>query len=413
MSLAALLDRYAPDAPLEERRALLEAIAAHLPAPEFLWYEMAIQALHAEGDELKPLVLGLLAHAPRSWHQVLMTALTSPASEVQEAALAALFAQATLEPERQEAFRALGELPGWRLEALERWSDLIDQLAAPPPAIDPHLVEQLEARVMDLEEENLMLRDDRSRLGTAFEAEHARAERLVVELDDLKGRHEALHVELLAQVDRLHLEKDNQQHNHHLVIVGLQEDLTRTSLRHRRTLAAGLMAVVAMVVVGGPIGYSLLDKSAVMAMSPEEMVNRAPRPISTKSDQSYERIMAQLKDEAEALEGEGRNEQALAVWQAAVRVAPSDHEAVPAQQGAQHLLERMRGIKSTAKPAGQPVAKSEAQPVAKPAKKSAAKPLLAKPNVAKVPAAPMPLPKAPQFQAPATDLIPGSVRDKF
>src|SRR5206468_1288141 len=133
MSLAALLDRYSPDAPLAERRALFEAIAPHLPAPEFLWYETAICALHAEGDELKPL------------------------------------------DEKNQ---------------------------------------QLEARVMDLEDESLMLREDRLRLGAAFEAENARAQRLSAELDDLRARHEALHIELLEQVEA-------QKQSHQLVVLGL------------------------------------------------------------------------------------------------------------------------------------------------------------------------------------------------
>jgi hypothetical protein len=283
----------------------------------------------------------------------------------------------------------------------------------------------------------------------------------VIELDDLKARHEALHVELLAQAERFQSDREDLQHNNHLVVVGLQDDLSRTQLRHRRTLAAGLMAVVAMVVVGGPIGYSLLERSSVMAMSPEEL--HAPRPISAKPDQSYKRILAQLQDEAEALEGEGRNDQALAVWQAAVRVAPSEDAAAPAQRGAQRLLERMRaggaakaalkpgaarpgtGLPANAKPGAKAGAKPGAgtKPAAgaasglgaKPGSSAAAAPAktpatphlapgqashaavhpanASQGGVAHVPAQPAPLPNAPKFQAPAGDPIPADVREKF
>jgi hypothetical protein len=421
MTLDDLVARYTPERSLDERRGLLEAIARHLPAPEFLWYDLALQALHGETAELKPAAVALLAHAPRSWHQVLMTALTDLDETLQLAAVEALHAHALAEPERRDAYRSLGVLPGWRQASLARWAELAEGLAdAPVPeplslgpiALTPGEFEsmsvadeladardelgalqaelaQLEVRILELEQENFDLRADRERLRELFEGEKLRADRLAADLAVLQERHEALHLDLLAQVEHLKTQQEGR-------VAELQGDLDRARGRQRRTLAAGMLAMSLVVMAG----ISVSHRSSVMAMSPEELPARPPAPVQVVRNEAapaqiaaratalgYSKALGRLVAEAEALEGEGRSEQALAVWQAVVRIAPSPQEASYAQRAAHKLVQRLRARKA-----------------ARAAATTRTSPRGATRVVAPPPAQPA---------APAADPIPADIRDKF
>lgn len=376
MSLDDLLATYSSVSPLAERRALLVAMATRLPAPEFLWYDVAMQALHGDEPELKIPALRLLAHAPRSWHQVLMVALTDGGAELQHAALEALHTHAVAEPERRDAFAALGVLPGWHAESQALWAALMaaraetitpdieeehttwptrpgDREDLPEPtsaqaleldrltnalAAAGHEVEVLEGRVLELEEENFQLREDRTRLGLAFEDERQRANGLAFELEALRERHDALHVELLGQIEALQHDAERDTRRFQLTVTGLEAALDQAHARQRRTLAAGLLSLAVIAAVGGPIVFSLANRSAAMATS--ELPVRA----AIHDDHGYRKAFEKVKAEAAALQGEGKLQQALVTWQVAIRLAPSAADARSAEAGAQALVVKLQAL---------------------------------------------------------------------
>jgi hypothetical protein len=394
MSLDDLLAHYTSDSPLDERHALLEAMATRLPAPEFLWYDLAMQALHGDEDELKIPAIGLLAHASRSWHQVLMTALTDGEVNLQLAALKALHAHALADNERRDAFAALGELPGWRVESLSLWKNLCVALSGLPVSDDaaaealpvagwPRLpnallglsdgpnveverlevalhvanaaVEELESRVLDLEAENFMLREDRARLHAAFEAENRRAQSLQASLDALRDRHEALHFDMVEQIERLKLEGDQKARHYLVEVTGLQGTLDQARVRSRRTLTAGLLSLALLAAVGGPIGYSFVSHASVMAMSPEDLPAGKHsaahhKPVKESVKNGAHATIASLTAEATALEAAAKPEQALAKWETVIVLARTPEEAREAQQAAQTLRTKLASEHPVAPP---------------------------------------------------------------
>lgn len=340
MSLTDLRQRYdRPEQTVEERLRLLETAATHLPAPEFLWYPVALEALGSEEVRLRRAALSLLAFAPQSWDQVLVTAITSSDADLQRRAIAALATHARAWPELVDAFSTLGELPGWLPQSLDVWRQALTKLlpanaeAEVAAAERVALQAQLEASVREREELQARLGTTEERLSnlegrlgeseTALEAERHGAQAIAERMEKLIAAHDA---------DAEQWNRDREAH-------------TALQQRHRTVLIGSGVAAAILLVVGLPLAWTLGTHQAapaVMAatspMAPPEMEDE----LKAAEEGGYRKALAALADHAGALSHEGHLYPAVAVWQAYARLAPTPTEARQGTHQSDLLLARLQ-----------------------------------------------------------------------
>lgn len=333
MSLTDLRQRYdRPEQTVEERLRLLETAATHLPAPEFLWYPVAIEALGSEEGALRRAALGLLAFAPQSWDHVLVAALTSADPELQRRAIAALATHARAWPELLDAFATLGELPGWLPQSLDVWRQALVKLlpsnaeAEAAAAERVALQAQLEASVREREELQARLGTVEGRLGeveTALEGERHGAQAIGERMEKLIAAHDA---------DTEQWNRDREAHS------ALQQ-------RHRAVLIGSGVAAAILLAVGLPLAWTLGTHQAApsaMAASSPLAPPEMEAELKDAEEGGYRKALAALADHAGTLAHDGHLYPAVAVWQAYARLAPTPAEARQGTHESDLLLARLQ-----------------------------------------------------------------------
>lgn len=298
MSLAELVHSYA-EASADERRRLLTAIAEHLPAPEFLWYPIACEALQGEDAELRLAALELLAYAPQSWDLILVTALTRAEADFQAAALATLAALASADETLRDAYAALESLPGWLPEALEGWREHWNALASR---------DWIDARVQLLEREIAGLRARADEAEAARRAAELATEALEAERDRVRTASVERERALTAEAEAL-AETSRQERQ------ALQAAFRELEGRQRRTLRWTGVAATALVLMAAGGGWLWGSRSPVSAQEPVAQATPAPQALAAAEGRGYDDALAAIADRATQLERTGYLYPALALWQ--------------------------------------------------------------------------------------------------
>jgi hypothetical protein len=378
MSLRDLRQHYSPERPVEERLRLLEVAITHLPAPEFLWLGVAQEALSSAELPLRRAAMRLLAFAPQTWDQVLVAGLTTEDAELQRVALAALATQARAWPELIDAYRALGELPGWLPESLAIWEQATAMLVPPAAPAEAESAES-QARLAEAQGQLSALGAERDRLQARLaeaEAEAARAREAAASLGSRLGEAQLAAAELensleserrgakdlAGRLERLIAVQDTDADARRRAV----DDYERLRQRHRLVMMGSAAVVAVLVLVGGPVTWTLgshtgtAQAGAVMAAAPTAP---AESELEAAEEAGYRRALAGLADRANKLSTDGHLYPAVTTWQAYAQLAPTPSEAQQAVQQSDALLARIqRG------------------PAARPAQAAAPKPRVATPS---------------------------------
>lgn len=353
--------------------------------PEFLWYDLAIEALGPDAPAAARLAaLRVLARTPRAWDAVMMVALTTSDLGVQLATLDALKAHAAVDSERLEAFGRLGELPAWHSEARRTWEAYWRELAeAYEAARRERMWRELNARVAKLAVENADLletgRAMQAELSSARQAEDEaieRAESLEACLGGETERLEALLVEetlrvtavieaerlaretavaeemarahamIASQVGRLEVDLENERMaraGERSVLVQARVEAETGVKRWRMVAGIGLFTAV------GPLLALASGNSPVMATSPKERPAISAKAAMPGSDEGYRAAVDALSTKAARLEAEGKLAEARTAWQCVSAVALTADEIRAAGQRAEALRSKSGGSKPGAK----------------------------------------------------------------
>lgn len=348
MSLSDLRHHYTTERSVEERLRLLEMAATHLPAPEFLWYPVAQDALASDAIALRRAALRLMAFAPRSWDLVLVTALTTADAELQRIAIAALATQARAVPALVEAFFTLGDLPGWLPESREVWLQARAMLTPVDPAAPAAEAAALKAQLT----EALTAREQLQQGLAAAEAErqHLQGQLTVLNahLASLKASggelESALEAERRGAKDiATRLERAIAAHD--AEIAGYERergDLEAMRRRHKSLMVGSVALVALLVLVGGPVTWTLGSQLG----APAQVAMAAPPPadaaLKDAEEIGYRNALAGLAEHAGKLANDGHAYPAVGAWQAYSRLALTPTEAQLGVRQSEALLARFQ-----------------------------------------------------------------------
>ncbi|HEY9721719.1 MAG TPA: hypothetical protein V6D47_06875 [Oscillatoriaceae cyanobacterium] len=346
MSLAELVHSYA-EASTEERRRLLSAIAEHLPAPEFLWHPIAVEALQGDDAELRLAALELLAYAPQSWDLILVAALTRAEADFQVAALDTLAALASLDETLRDAYAALEELPGWLPEAAARWREHWGALAS---------TDWLAARLELLEREITGLRAHADSSESARHEAEARAAALEAERDLVRTSSIARERALAAEVETAAATAREERQ-------ALQEAFRDLEGRHgrRMKLAGAIAAVLVLFAAGG--GWMWGSRSPVSAQEPIVQPARAPVDQAAAEARGYDDALGVIAARATELEHTGYYYPALTLWQCYAQAAKDPAAVKAADTHADALLAKIHTAVVTHAPVRLAVPHKPAPPI--------------------------------------------------
>lgn len=414
MSLNELIHRYSPERTREEKLHILDALASHLPAPAFLWLGVAAEALKDEDASLRQAALHLLSHAPQGWDLVLVSALTSADEAHQQACLQVLASMAFSSAKLQEAFHALGDLPGWLPGALATWEAAREQF---PPAAEDAEVCEPEPAAEAAHDVIEALQAEKAALSEALAGQKLEAEARSAELEVLQGR-------LREEMEALKQSLDVSQQERQALAESVQETLHTYQQRQSRLVAACIAAAV-LAVAGVPAGWALGSRAAVSAAVPEydysaittpvqlpaaagepaadaepappAVTEPEPQALKEAEDTGYRRAMQAMASRAVDLEKQGLWRPAAAIWQTYGRLATNPSEAKLGREKSDALLKKLA-------PAARPQVKPPRAHTVHRAPVIKAVP---------VPPAKLPAPPAPPSPDPLEEAIPEDIRSKF
>jgi hypothetical protein len=430
MSLSDLRHHYTTERSVDERLRLLEMAATHLPAPEFLWYPVAQDALASDAIVLRRAALRLMAFAPRSWDLVLVTALTTADAELQRVAIAALATQARAVPALVEAFFTLGDLPGWLPESREVWLHARAMLT-PADAIGPSAAEAAALKTQLSEALSVSQQLQQGLAAAEAERQHLQGQLTVLNahLASLKASGGELEAALESErrgAKDIALRLERAIAAHDAEIAGYERergDLEAMRRRHKSLMVGSVAMVALLVLIGGPVTWTLGSQLG----APAQVAMAAPPPaqdaLKDAEEIGYRNALAGLAEHAGKLANDGHAYPAVGAWQAYSRLALTPTEAQLGVKQSEALLARFqKGDPAKDFQAGMPRVRTLSA-VASPKPRAAAKApqaIRAPRQTAATPRRQRTLQPAPSLKVsppvlptPAAPAIPEDVRAKF